>query len=255
MSSCDCVNCRSFWINGRAVDLDAGRCADALARIVGKLREWIVGAEMRLELATSGFILAGGAAVAGNSFVMPDGVNRAPAMVLHCTSDGATAAPCGNLANPLVIGQVAGSATASNQATEISTQQILSQSVGTQSDSAYTGTGAGSIVSLLKGLEQSLTDGVPSVPVGGQLVSRSANLLAEQSTVIFNANASRHYLAFQAPPGTGIWVNLIGGTAAPNAVDCAYFSAGTLYESGNFVNRGSIAIYSPVAATISAWEG
>jgi hypothetical protein len=62
-------------------------------------------------------------------------------------------------------------------------------------------------------------------------------------------------MAFQAPQTSFIWVNFIGGVAAPNAPDCAYFPAGAFYESGQFVTRGAITVYSPVVATISAWEG
>ncbi len=210
---------------------------------------------MRIPLIVACFTMSSGGAIAGNSFVMPDGLNRAPAMVLHCTSDGANAAPCGTVSNPLIVGPIQNGATASNQTVEISAQQSLSQTVGTPVDGVYTGSGAGSVVSVLKALAQNLAAGVPSVPVGGQPVSRSISIGAQQSTALFATNSARHYLAFQAPSGTGIWVNLVGGLAAPNGIDCAYFSAGAFYESGNFVNRGSITVYAPVAITISAWEG
>lgn len=92
-------------------------------------------------------------------------------------------------------------------------------------------------------------------PFAGPLVSRSISLAAGQSTQLFPPNGARHYFAFQAPQSTYVWVNTMGGTAAPNAADCAYFAAGTLYESGNFVNTNAITIYAPVAVTVSAWEG
>jgi hypothetical protein len=62
-------------------------------------------------------------------------------------------------------------------------------------------------------------------------------------------------LAFQAPAGGSLWVNFLGGIAAPNGADCVQLSAGTLYESGPYVTRSSVTIYAPIAATVSAWEG
>ena len=94
-----------------------------------------------------------------------------------------------------------------------------------------------------------------TAPYAGGLISRSVTVSAGTSTQLFPVNAQRHYLAFQAPQNTGIWVNRLGGTAAPNAADCAYFPAGTLFESGNFVNTGAVTVYAPVSVTISAWEG
>ncbi len=199
--------------------------------------------------------LLSGAAVAGNSQLLPDGVSRSASVTLHCSADGVHATPCGVVANPLVIMPVAGGATAGNQGTEITAQQSLVQSVGNGNDAAYSGSGAGTLVGILKGLLTVMNQGIPAIPVGGQPVSRSLSVPAQQSIVLFNANLARRYLAFQAPSGSGVWVNLVGGTAAPNGVDCAYFTAGSLYESGSFVNRGSITIYAPIAITISAWEG
>jgi hypothetical protein len=51
---------------------------------------------------------------AGDSLVLPDGLNRAPAVTLHCTSNGTNAAPCGVASQPLVVAPVAGGATAGN---------------------------------------------------------------------------------------------------------------------------------------------
>jgi hypothetical protein len=93
-----------------------------------------------------------------------------------------------------------------------------------------------------------------AVPVGGQPASRSTSI-SPTSATLFPANPSRRYLAFQAPQASFIWVNFLGGTAAPNAHDCIYFAAGSFYESGQYVDQGSITIFSPVSATISAWEG
>jgi hypothetical protein len=111
------------------------------------------------------------------------------------------------------------------------------------------------MVSLLKALAASFANGVPAVPVGGQPVSRCVVLAAQQSTVLFVTNPLRHCLALQAPSNTAIWANLVGGTATPNGVDCAYFSAGSFYESGAFVNRGSITVYAPIAVSLAAWAG
>jgi hypothetical protein len=111
------------------------------------------------------------------------------------------------------------------------------------------------MVSLLKAVESALTNGIPSVPVGGQPVSRSLTVASLSSNYIFQSNPTRRYLAFQAPQASFIWVNFLGGAAAPNALNCVYFAAGSFYESGQYVTHGAISIYSPVAATISAWEG
>ncbi len=161
-------------------------------------------------------------AMAGDSYVLPDGISRSPAVTLHCASGVATAVACGTAAQPLVVTPSPGAATAANQASELT----------------------------------ALGSGVPAIPVAGQPVSRSlANAPALTSTPLFPANPSRRYMAFQAPQTSFIWVNFIGGVAAPNAPDCAYFPAGAFYESGQFVTRGAITVYSPVVATISAWEG
>jgi hypothetical protein len=190
-------------------------------------------------------------AFAGNSFVMSDGINRAPAVTLHCVGAGGSAVPCGVVSQPVIVAPVAGGSTASNQTAEIAVQQSLYQALGTQADPAYVN-GAGSIVALLKGIFASGPGG--NGTAGGNPVSRSLAAVGQQSVQLFVANPSRKYLAFQAPAGSYIWVNFIGGPAAPNGVDCAYFSAGTMYESGQFVNRGPVTVYSPVAATIAAWE-
>ncbi len=160
-------------------------------------------------------------AMAGDSYVLPDGTSRAPAVTLHCATGAGTAIACGTAAQPLVVTPSAGAATAANQASEIT----------------------------------ALTGGVPAIPIAGQPVSRTlSNAPALTSTVLFPANPARRYMAFQAPQASFIWVNFLGGVAAPNAPDCAYFPAGSFYESGQFVNGGAITVYIPVAATISAWE-
>jgi hypothetical protein len=147
-----------------------------------------------------------------------------------------------------------GLATSGNQAAEVQSEQAIAAAMGTQQDAAYV-SGAGSAVALLKGLVAALSNGVTATPFGGSPVSRSATLTAAQSTTLFAANPARHYLAFQAPASTAIWVNFVGGTAVPNGTDCAQLSAGTLYESGQFVTRGAVSVYSPVTAAIAAWEG
>ena len=190
-------------------------------------------------------------AMAGNSFLLSDGVNRAPAITLHCVGPGGSAIPCGVASQPLIVAPTAGGATAPNQATQILSQQAMVQSLGTPADPAYV-SGTGSIVALLKGIFAGGTSS--SVVAGGVPISRSLPVGAQQSVQLFAANPARKYLAFQAPAGSFIWVNFLGGTAAPNGLDCAYFTAGTLYESGPFVNRGAITVYSPVGAAISAWE-
>ena len=73
--------------------------------------------------------LLGGVAYGGSSFVASDGVNRAPAVTLHCLV-GSFAVPCGTTAQPVVVAPVAGGATATNQSSEIITQQAVSTSLG-----------------------------------------------------------------------------------------------------------------------------
>ena len=125
---------------------------------------------------------------------------------------------------------------------------------GTQQDSPYTG-GSGTTIALLKGIVATLAGGIPAIPVGGSFISRSTSLSAAQNTALFPTNAARRYLAFQVPAGTSVWLNFLGGTASPNGVDCVQFGAGTFYESGGFVPRGLVNVYTPVAVNISAWEG
>ncbi len=203
-------------------------------------------------------VLAAGPALAGNSYILPDGVSRASGVTIHCATSVGTAVPCGTAAQPLVVTPPVGAATAANQGVEISTQQAMAQAVGTQSDPVY-GSGPASLVSLLKGLNVLLGTGIQSLPVGGQPVSRTISItgpeVAANNVTLFLANPGRQYLAFQAPQTNAIWVNFLGGTAGPNLPDCVYLAPGTLYESGQYVNRGAITVYSPVAATIAAWEG
>jgi hypothetical protein len=175
-------------------------------------------------------------------------------VTLHCVGANNVAIPCGTSAQPLYITGPGGLATAGNQTSQVQADQAIATALGTQQDGAVVN-GAGSSIALLKGLLTTLLSGITATPVTGIPISRSVVLAAAQSTMLFPANPTRHYLAFQAPIGTPVWVNFVGGTAAPNGVDCAQLSAGTLYESGQFVTRGAVAVYSPVATSISAWEG
>ncbi len=193
-------------------------------------------------------------AQAGNSFPLSDGINRAPASVLHCVGAGNVAVPCGTSAQPLFVTGSAGLATAGNQTSQLASEQAIAAAAGTQQDAAYAG-GSGSMISLLKGLVAALSSGITATPVTGLPVSRSGALPATTSTMVFPSNPSRHYLALQAPTTTAIWVNFVGGTATPSGTDCVQLSAGTLYESGAFVTRGAVNVYSPVAVSIAAWEG
>lgn len=149
-------------------------------------------------------LLASPVARAGGTYVLPDGLNRSPAMTLHCVTSGNTVGPCGTSGNPLVT-SVAGA-------------------------------------------------GVTALPVGGVLISRTTTLAAGVSTQVFASNPQRRYLAVQVPLSSGVWLNPLGGLAAPNGADCIWFAAGTFYESGGFVNRGAVSVYSPVPVTLSAWE-
>ena len=190
----------------------------------------------------------------GNSFVTSDGLNRAPAAALHCVGPGNVAAPCGTAGQPLIIAGSSPLASASNQATQITSQQAIATASGTPQDSAYVA-GAGSTIALLKGVFATLTTGITAGPASGNLMSRSAMVPAAQSTQLFPPNAARHMLVFQAPLGSALWVNFLGGVAAPNGADCVQLAAGTLYESGQFVTRGAVTVYTNSAVSISAWEG
>ena len=190
----------------------------------------------------------------GGSFLTSDRVNRAPAVTLHCLGAGNVAVPCGTATQPVYITGSAQLATAANQANEIQYQQAMAAGVGTPQDLGYT-SGVGSVIAVLKGLYTTLGAGITAAPASGSFTSRSQTLVASQSTVLFPANATRHYLAFQAPAGNAIWVNFLGGTALPNGIDCVQLAAGTLYESGPFVTRNAINVYAPIAVSIAAWEG
>ncbi len=200
------------------------------------------------------FLVTAADAQTGGSFLTSDGVNRAPAAVMHCVSAGNVAVPCGTSSQPLVITGSTGLATASNQVSQVQADQSIATAAGTPADPTYS-SGSGSLVAILKGLFSVLTTGVTAEPVTGAPVSRSLSLTAVTSTTLFPANAGRHYLALQAPPSSAIWVNFVGGQAAPNATDCVQLSAGTLYESAQFVTRGPVNVYAPVSVTIAAWEG
>ena len=219
--------------------------------------------------------LNSGAAHAQSSTLTQNRIDRAPAVTLDCVNvTTGLAVPCGTLLNPLVVsggGLAGGSASATNQQTQITAEQAISSAAGTQADSLYGGSGNTTLVGALKGVFSLLNNTLtvkqiaplPSgsnvigqmSPIVGPLVSRTITVAAGTSTTLFTANATRHYLSFQAPQSTGIWVNRVGGTAAVNGADCAYFSAGALFESGNYVSSGAITVYSPNAVTISAWEG
>ncbi len=199
-------------------------------------------------------LLVQAAARAGNSYILPDGTNRAPAIALHCVGTSGTAAPCGTVANPLVVTSGPLGSSAANQQQQIVAEQSSAQGIGSVGDAAFTG-GAGSMIAVLKAVWNAASTGIPSLPASGTLTSRTTVLAGTASTLVFPVNPGRHYLSFQVPQGSAIWVNLTGGTAAPNGADCAYFAAGTFYESGQFINRGAITVYSPVTVTFSAWEG
>ncbi len=190
----------------------------------------------------------------GSSFVTSDGVNRAPAVTLHCVGPGNVAAPCGSSGQPLYVAGSSALASSSNQSTQIQSEQAIAAAAGTPQDSAYS-SGAGSTVAILKGLFAVLAGGINAGPASGALVSRTATLPAGQSTQLFPSNPTRHLLAFQAPAGSALWVNFLGGLAIPNGIDCVQLGAGTLYESGQYVTRSAVTVYTPVAASVSAWEG
>jgi hypothetical protein len=197
---------------------------------------------------------SGADAQMGNSYVTADGINRAPAVALHCVGPGNVAAPCGTAGQPLIIAGPNPLATASNQSNQLQYEQAIAAAAGTQQDNPYSG-GPGTTIALLKGLIATFGGGVTALPASGTFISRSTSLPAVQSVMIFPANLGRHYIAFQVPSGNSIWLNFLGGVASPNGIDCVQFSAGTFYESGGFVTRGAVSVYTPIAVAISAWEG
>lgn len=193
-------------------------------------------------------------AFAGGSYVLPDGINRAPAVTLHCVASNGTAVACGTASSPLVVTSTVGASSAANQQQQITAEQASAQAIGTIGDVAFAG-GQGSVVALLKALWSATSAGIPALPAGGMLTSRSVTLVGGVSVQVFAPNLGRKYVSFQVPQATGVWINVMGGVAAPNGLDCAYFAAGTFYESGQFINRGAIAVYAPANAVFSAWEG
>jgi hypothetical protein len=190
----------------------------------------------------------------GNSFITGDGSSRAPAVTMHCVGSGNVAIPCGTNTQPLYVAGSSPLANSSNQATQILSGQSVAAASGTPQDTPYTG-GSGSAIALLKGLFSVLTTGISAGPESGTLISRSAIVPATQSTQLFPPNAVRHVFALQAPAGSALWVNFLGGVAAPNGTDCVQLGAGALYESGQFVTRSAVTVYAPVAVSIAAWEG
>jgi hypothetical protein len=58
---------------------------------------------MRIVSALCLLTVAAGPTYAGDSYVLPDGVSRAPATTLHCATQGMNAAPCGTTANPILV--------------------------------------------------------------------------------------------------------------------------------------------------------
>ncbi len=192
-------------------------------------------------------------AAAGSSYVLPDGTNRAPAVTLHCVTSSGAAVACGTAANPLVVSAPVGGSSAANQVVQIGAEQASAQALGGVADTAFTG-GQGSMIAVLKALWSVASAGIPALPAGGTLTSRTVALPAATSTQVFAANATRRYLSFQVPQGSAVWVNVMGGPAVPNGSDCAYFAAGSFYESGQFINRGAITVYAASAVMFSAWE-
>ena len=144
-----------------------------------------------------------GEARAGSSYVLPDGINRAPPVTLHCVTPSGTAAPCGTVSAPLVVTSPSGGPSAARQQLQLGAEQSSAQALGGLADTAFTG-GQGSVI--------------------------------------------------QGPSTSGAWINVMGGVAAPNGMDCAYFAPGSFYESGQFINRGAISVYVSSGAMFSAWE-
>jgi hypothetical protein len=92
-----------------------------------------------------------------------------------------------------------------------------------------------------------------AAPAARVLASRSAaSTVAGGSTALVSANAGRRLLRVQAPQGAGVWLNLLGGTAGANALDCLYLAPGDVFEGQD---TNAVTYWCATGGLIlSAWE-
>lgn len=97
---------------------------------------------------------------------------------------------------------------------------------------------------------------VVSQTPGGTPTSRSLVTVATTSTQLMAANASRKYFKIAAPQTQGVWLNFIGGTAAPNGADSYFLGAAQIWETStpNYVTQAKISYYSTAASLEIAAE-
>ena len=178
------------------------------------------------------------------------------------TGTVAVADSAGEASLATIAANTAGLATATGQASALTQQSATATASGTPADAAYSGSGSGSLIALLKGIFAEEATGNTSLttiatntaaPAPRVLVSRSvATTAAGTSSALVAANAARRLLRVQAPQGSGVWLNLLGGTAGANAPDCLYLAPGDVFE-GQDTNAATYWCATG-GLVLSAWE-
>lgn len=118
---------------------------------------------------------------------------------------------------------------------------------------------AGAVATTNAAIAALITGGaltVVSQTPGGTPTSRSLVTVATTSTQLMAANAARKYFKIAAPQTQGIWLNFIGGAAAPNGTDSYFLGQGQIWETSTpeYVTQGKISYYSTAASLQIAAE-
>lgn len=98
-------------------------------------------------------------------------------------------------------------------------------------------------------------------PGGGGFTDRSTTIVPGEADTVVAYNAQRCYLLIQAVGGGGtldLWINMVGGIAAPNTEGSFKLPAGSTFQSGPVVPSGPISIYSMGSAPdtiVTIYEG
>ena len=105
-------------------------------------------------------------------------------------------------------------------------------------------------------LDSAVSNGaIITAPRAGALTSGSGTSPASPTSTQLFAASTRRYLAVQAPAADDMWVNINGGAAAINGVDCVRVPANTFYEFETFVSQTAIFYYTAAAsATFAAFQ-
>jgi hypothetical protein len=92
---------------------------------------------------------------------------------------------------------------------------------------------------------------------GGLTITNRSATFNTGSTSAVPANANRRYLFIQtATNGRDIWLNFMGGAAAPNTAGSFLLAAGQTYESGTNVPPGQVFLHSAADGTaVTIMEG